>query len=438
MSEAAGPPRESDERLGVNGDGSSRVLRSTRTADSKERGREAQLPTPATPQVPTTPPSSSGDEPLTTTSTAPAMPPHMIPYATQPPSEILSTISQTPLFMTSLSPTDAEPNPGLEALQALAYEGPPSEIAQNFREQGNECFRAKRWKDAKEFYGKALRVLEEARRKREKGEGAEEEVRKEREIEEICLVNRAACNLELQNYRQTTLDATRALTLNPTNIKAHYRLSLAHYNLNHLPAALSTLQTALTLSPPTPPLQSLHQKILTAQSAQSTKETARLARLAAQKAALQRLQSALRDRNIATRRSAAGTASVPVPDLDAKISLDDDAGVLYFPTLVLYPLAWQSDFISALGDDGALGPRLAEMLPPPWDEAGEYTPEGVECYMETVAGGLVKVGKKVPIGKVLGSGKVEVVDEVVKILVVPREKAAGWVEEFKEGKRGYG
>ena len=40
--------------------------------------------------------------------------------------------------------------------------------------------------------------------------------------------------------------------------------------------------------------------------------------------------------------------------------------------------------------------------------------------METLTGGLVKVGKKVPPGEVLGGGKVEVVDDLVKLMVVPR------------------
>jgi hypothetical protein len=146
----------------------------------------------------------------------------------------------------------------------------------------------------------------------------------------------------------------------------------------------------------------------------------------------------LKSRGIAVRTT---DARPLLPDPDARITLRDGGGdggggdVLCFPSLVLYPLALQSDFVCALAEDEVLAERLAEMLPPPWDKTGEYIAEGVECYMETAMGGLVKVGKNVSVGKVLGSGKVEVVDEVVKILVVPRGKAAGWVEEFKEEKR---
>ena len=67
-------------------------------------------------------------------------------------------------------------------------------------------------------------------------------------------------------------------------------------------------------------------------------------------------------------------------------------------------------------------------------DGDSYTPKGVECYMETLDGGLVKLGRKVPLITVLGSGKVEVVDEVVRIFVVPKPKAEAWVGEFKAQK----
>jgi hypothetical protein len=68
----------------------------------------------------------------------------------------------------------------------------------------------------------------------------------------------------------------------------------------------------------------------------------------------------------------------------------------------------------------------------PWDEEKEFTVEGVEAYMETSAGGLVKVGKKMALHKVLGSGKVVISDGLVRISVVPKGKSAAWIEEFKK------
>lgn len=134
---------------------------------------------------------------------------------------LLSEMSQMPIFMTSLPDTSSDPstsNPGLDALRSIAYEGTRAEIATNFKTQGNDCVREKRWADAREFYTKGLAVL----RKEVEGQkgdmesqllaqdpeaGArvvdlEEEERTERALEETLCVNRALCNLELRTCLQ--------------------------------------------------------------------------------------------------------------------------------------------------------------------------------------------------------------------------------------------
>jgi len=45
--------------------------------------------------------------------------------------------------------------------------------------------------------------------------------------------------------------------------------------------------------------------------------------------------------------------------------------------------------------------------------------------METLTRGPVKVGKKVPLGEALGRDKVEVVDDLIKLMVVPRGRRRG-------------
>ena len=95
-------------------------------------------------------------------------------------------------------------------MRALQYEGTRAEIAQNFREQGNEMARAKRWKDGKEYYTKGLAALKQPQSispPAEDGEypttqvlKPETEAKKEKEIEEACYINRALCNLELRTF----------------------------------------------------------------------------------------------------------------------------------------------------------------------------------------------------------------------------------------------
>jgi hypothetical protein len=141
----------------------------------------------------------------------PALSPAMAQVQSQTADDLIKELNRLPLFMTTLDETDGEggENIGLEALKALAYEGTKAEVAENFRQQGNECARAKQWTDAKEFYDKAIASLHGPRQAPDVEEGdrvmeieadaeVDEEVEQEKEkkIEEACYVNRALCNLE--------------------------------------------------------------------------------------------------------------------------------------------------------------------------------------------------------------------------------------------------
>ena len=143
------------------------------------------------------------------------------------------------------------------------------------------------------------------------------------------------------------------------------------------------------------------------------------------------LATALRARGIKTR-----TTDKPPELEDATIHLAPDPmspeSSLIFPVVLLYPIHAQSDFIKAFSEVETLGDHLKYIFPSPWDARSEYKVNTVECYMETTTGGLIKAGKKLPLLKILASGKVEVVDGLVKVNVVPSAKAPGWIEEMKK------
>jgi hypothetical protein len=143
-----------------------------------------------------------------------AMPPAMHSIRQYTADEVVSMLNRTPLFMTELDETDGKggENVELEALKALAYEGTRAEIAQNFREQGNDHAKAKHWPEAKGYYDQAIAALKNPNVKpQDPEEGAPDmdvvdidekaEAKKEKEIEEACHINRALCNLELSMFR---------------------------------------------------------------------------------------------------------------------------------------------------------------------------------------------------------------------------------------------
>jgi hypothetical protein len=216
------------------------------------------------------------------------------------------------------------------------------------------------------------------------------------------------------------------------NVKAFYRSGTACLALDKLVEAADACDRGLVLDTSNAPLKALQTKIATRKAYVESVEKARKereARVAAEKITL---QLALKARNILTRKTDVQ------PDLeDAELKLEnplDPSSTLTFPVILLYPTHSQSDFIKAFSEREKLGEHLDYIFPLPWDEKHEYTPEGVEAYMETSAGGLIKVGKKMTLGKVLGSGKPEVVDGLATISVVPKDRAAGWIEEFKKRK----
>ncbi|KAK4955401.1 HSP70/90 co-chaperone, partial [Elasticomyces elasticus] len=146
------------------------------------------------------------------------------------------------------------------------------------------------------------------------------------------------------------------------------------------------------------------------------------------------LSAAFAARNIPRR---ATTANPPEME-DARPTLADaldPASTLSLPVLLLYPLHARSDLVKAFAETDALAEHLGYVLPLPWDEGGEYG-GGVECYLETAAGGLVRAGKKVPLREVLGSGRVEMVDGMVRVSVLPKARAREWIEEVKRKRAG--
>ncbi|KAI0117276.1 TPR-like protein [Daldinia grandis] len=347
--------------------------------------------------------------------------------------EIVADLKKTPFFMTEL-----EENDQTEAFKALAYEGTPLENGSEFKERGNECFSEKRWADAKEFYTKGVLILAAEERKRAKGEHdpdvKEEEVEEQKRILESLYINRAACHLELKNYRSCWLDCAAALRLNDKNLKAYYRSARAFLAVGRTAEADDACARGLSLDENNGPLQAIARDIVTKHEAAAAKQKEESERLAAEKRRQTLVKAALRSRDIKTR------ASPQPPDMeDAAIRLvpdpDDPRSALSFPAVLLYPAHLESDFIKAFEETATLADHLAYVFPLPWDAAHEYTLGGVECYMETAAGGLVRVGKKVPLLKMLMGGKVEVVDEVVRVFVLPRGRAEGWVREFKEKRR---
>ncbi|KAK5124354.1 hypothetical protein LTR85_001571 [Meristemomyces frigidus] len=309
--------------------------------------------------------------------------------------ELLAEMKKIPLFMTSLDDLD-EDNEQLQALRALAYEGTRAEIAGNFRNQGNDCVKQTQYTDAREFYTKALQALKGPAQPQDHDEGPSE-------------VQVIEIDEEAEEKKERVIEEA---------------------SLDKIPEALDACQSGLKFEANNMALKALLSKVEKRQHHLAEIAQARMQREERSAREQATLRLALKHRNIMTR------ATDKAPDMeDAAISLADPvdaASMLSFPVMLLYPLHAQSDFVKAFAEDESLSQHLEYILPTPWDSEHEYTTQNVECYMETAQGGLIKAGKKMSLLKLLGSGKVEVVDGLVKVNVVPQAKASQWIEEFKQ------
>jgi hypothetical protein len=137
------------------------------------------------------------------------------------PDALFKELNRMPFFMTELPEDDGEENVLVEALKSMAYEGTRDQIAENFKNQGNEAVGEKRWFDAREFYTKALTALKGPKVPSHLEDGnpmlkvvelEDDETieKKERALEEACLANRALCQLEMSTYALLSEQIVRA------------------------------------------------------------------------------------------------------------------------------------------------------------------------------------------------------------------------------------
>ncbi len=197
--------------------------------------------------------------------------------------------------------------------------------------------------------------------------------------------------------------------------------------------------------------QTLRSRILAAKTESENKDSVRRAADEKRRREQLTLSAAITARGIKVRWTG------QPPDLeDAKVHLEPDplsaTSEVFWPVLVLYPLVGESDFLKGVGETASVADIVGTVLGEgllPWDGEGEYVlgdggeegkkkVKGVDVFMETVEGGMVKVGRKMRLLDVLAGGKVEIVDGVLRCFVVPRARVEGWVEEMRKrkGRRG--
>ncbi|CDS12173.1 hypothetical protein LRAMOSA04368 [Lichtheimia ramosa] len=325
------------------------------------------------------------------------------------PDNLDEELAKVPLFMSKLP---EEENDTLEALQSLVYDGPPEEIAENFKNQGNECFKEgkMKYKDAIDYYTRALDID-----------------CKDQKINEACLANRAAVNLELGNYGRVLRDCAKCLELNPQHTKALYRSARALLALDRVDEAHDCCVHALAVDPENEPVKAIQKKCIARKEQIEAKQRQKEEKERKEQEEKMRLEQAFKDRKI----------KFDITDKEvrekANIQLDPETNTLSWPVFFLYPEYKESDYIQSFNETNTFMDHLEMMFeqPAPWDQRGDYTPDNLEVYFENnqkLNTGIIKIGKKLPLGKILSLDQYVVTNGVPSFIILP--KNSPFKEEF--------
>lgn len=386
-------------------------------------------------------------------------------------------------------PTDSEASDeqkgqsaaSLEALKSLAFDGSPDEVAANFKQHGNDYFKGKRFREAVDFYSKAIEAGPTGK-----------------ELKLSLHLNRAACHLQLQNYRSSLKDASQALAIDQTSSKAFYRAAQALAALDKSVEAIDCCDHGLNIDDKNEEMRKLKEKIVKeaqlkekriaeSNERERRKKETDMALKKAFLVSISSLEGVVRqeDRWLTALPSplrfpsqARGLwievsprppdnpsaphfdpVSLPTVPLSTPTSWQPPDFIrtpVVFPVLFLYPQHNQTDFISDFHEDTTIGDHLEQMFPLeargslPWDPSGQYISRDLVSYVSTKRRRLLKVGKKLTLRQVLDQGARETEDSkgkvverdgvvlkdgILNVVVLPKGKAeTEWVDKFKEAR----
>ncbi|KAL0580918.1 HSP70/90 co-chaperone [Marasmius crinis-equi] len=336
----------------------------------------------------------------------------------------LDEFDNVPLFMKSL-PEDAGTNPTLAALQELAYEGTPDEVADNFRERGNESYKEKKYRDALMFYNQGIEAKPT-----------------DLVLKEKLLLNIAACNLILKNFGSVLRDCASAITINSKSLKAYYRSSQALLELDRLDEAIDCCKRSLAIQEDKD-TRGLLEKAEKKKAEKEEKEKAKLLQQQKEKLMKFGIRQALQKRNVIVKTNPNAQHPDQYPHFDPE---DPTYQSLIFPVYLEYPEHGTYDVVPEFVEDTPFSAHLDVMFPPKgeapaWDKKGEYTSGKLVVYASTKRKRLLKVGRNMSLRDLCDAAKakdgdpadgLELTDGHLTFAVVPKgDYEKKWIEDFK-------
>ncbi|KAJ2558438.1 HSP70/90 co-chaperone [Coemansia sp. RSA 1933] len=330
--------------------------------------------------------------------------------------KLAKELEQIPLFMTQLPEEDEAENPAVEALRTMISDEPPEEMAKTLKEEGNLSFKRGRYADAVTYYGNALDYDHD-----------------NSDLRLTLLLNRAAANLELENYGNVLRDCSDALRIKANTPKALYRATKACIALEKFDEADECCKWALGLDPGNTGLLRVQTEAVEARATHDRKVREREERERVKAERRDRLCKAIEIRSKLSFDSTGGRKNAHPWENESgrQVTLDEDTGHLLWPVFFLYPESKESDFVERFDEALTLRDMLREVLaePPYWDnrDRPKYTLDNVDTYFlfRPIGGSdkderLVKVAMDTFLATALDSEKFIIRDGIPSFIVLPR------------------
>ncbi|KAG8432154.1 hypothetical protein GDO86_016696 [Hymenochirus boettgeri] len=281
-----------------------------------------------------------------------------------------------PMFMKK-APSEIDPTkaPELACLQSILFdsEKPPEEQAKSYKNEGNEYFKEKAYKEAIVSYTEGIKKN-----------------CKDAELNAILYTNRAAAQFYLGNYRSALNDATAARKQKPDHLKAVIRGALCFLEIKNYSEAVKWCDDGLQISPTEKKLletRAKADKLLRIAERDIRKKKQDEKKKQVEK---ESLLNAMKDRGIriyqqfpSEAEEQEEVAAFSFDGVSAEVFLDEN-GHLNWPVLLFYPEHGQTDFISSFNEESRFIDHLNEMFGelPPWDTEQKYYAHHLEIYFE--------------------------------------------------------
>lgn len=130
-------------------------------------------------------------------------------------------MEEHPLLMSKPPSNPDDLPPLVEAIRQLKYGedcNPTDELAKQYKLDGNQNFKAKRFNDAIASYTKGIDYLDK-------------ELDETAELKSCLFSNRAACHVMLKQTQKAIDDCKQALRINPKNMRARQRMEECLYKM---------------------------------------------------------------------------------------------------------------------------------------------------------------------------------------------------------------